>query len=209
MICFGTLLWEPNDQSFPFSRHYTTDWVERLYRSVDRNYGGPFRFVVWTDRLRTYHEPIEQRPLRNPKPNYGDCIQPYEASDEMPLILLGLDSVATGDLTDLVDYAYSGETLALPRDPYRPSRACNGVALIPKGHGWVWNEWEKREGDMERCRAVEHRFIDDLFPGQVVSYRCHVAERGLGDARLVYFHGQDKPGAMPRREAAWLKKHWR
>jgi hypothetical protein len=210
VIIFATLLWAPNDQSFPFSRHYTTDWVERLYRSIDRNYGGDFRFIVWTDKLRTYCEPIEQRPITSPFPTYGDCVEPYAASDEAPMILMGLDTVATGNLEDLVDYAKHATVLALPRDPYNPRQACNGVALIPQGHGFVWNDWiDRREGDMDRCRSVEHVFIDDLFPGQCVHYRTGVAGSGLGDARLVYFSGEDKPGAMPRREAPWLKDHWR
>lgn len=214
MIYFATLFWQANDASFDFSRQYSTEWVERLYRGVARNCRYPFRFIVWTDQLRVYREPIEQRPITNPMPGYADCVQPYEASDEAPMILMGLDSVITGDLTDLVRYAKNAEVLALPRDPYTPHVACNGVALIPQGHAWVWNEWVwgANPDDMERCRSVEHAFIDDLFPGQVVSFKGQARDHGLGDARIVYFHGQEKPHQLVgggRSQVPWIRDHWR
>ena len=208
MIIFATLLWDANDQSFNFSRIYDETWVEKLYHGVDRHYDGEFEFRLWTDRVRALDRgKIVQRKIASPKPVYGDCVQPYEASDEAPMILFGLDTMITGDLTPLVEYAKTAEVLALPRDPYAPHQACNGVALIPQWHGFVWTEWRKREGDMERCRAVEHVFIDDLFPGQVVSWKGHVREHGLGDARIVYFHGSDKPHEL-RRDPI-VREHWR
>jgi hypothetical protein len=49
--------------------------------------------------------------------------------------------------------------------------------------------------------------IDDLFPGQVVSYKGEVKKHGLTDAtRIVYFHGQDKPHELPH--VGWIARHW-
>lgn len=187
---------------------YDETWVEKLYRQIARNLTRPFRFIVWTDRKRAFAEPaIEQRRITNRRPVYRDCVEPYEASDEAPMILMGLDTMVVGNLDGLADYCASGECLALPRDPYRPEQACNGVALIPAGHGFVWTEWDRRGDDMERCRSVEHRFIDDLFPGQVASFKGQIRDRGLGDARIVYFHGEEKPHQLKHLD--WIREHWR
>jgi hypothetical protein len=208
VIIVATLLWDANDRSFPFSRAYDETWAEKLYRQVARNLTRPFRFVVWTDRDRAFAEPaIEQRRITTAKPSYPDCVQPYEASDEAPMILMGLDTMVVGDIDALADYCETGELLALPRDPYHPDRACNGVALIPAGHGFVWNEWNRSTDDMTRCREVEHVLIDDLFPGWVRSYKGAVKLFGLGDARVVYFHGEEKPEQLGR--VSWVREHWR
>lgn len=59
---------------------------------------------------------------------------------------------------------------------------------------------------MEWVRRFAHRFIDDLFPGQVLSYKGAVKRQGLGDARIVYFHGREKPHELPH--VGWIREHW-
>jgi hypothetical protein len=67
--------------------------------------------------------------------------------------------------------------MALPRDPYAPQQACNGVCLIPAGHGYVYEDWDGTN-DMEWMRRQEHVMIDDLFPGQVQSFKGAVRDQG-------------------------------
>jgi hypothetical protein len=55
-------------------------------------------------------------------------------------------------------------------------------------------------------RKWPHRLIDDLCPGEVVSYKAHVRGRGLGKARIVYFHGDPKPPALMHED--WVREHW-
>jgi hypothetical protein len=47
--------------------------------------------------------------------------------------------------------------------------------------------------------------IDDLFPGQVRSYKGHVRQNGLGDTRICYFHGELKPHQI---DEPWIREHW-
>lgn len=204
MITVSTLFWQANHHSKSFSRMYDESWVEKLYRGFARNLTKPFRFVCYTDRDRAFAEPVEVRRLRNPKPSYGDCIQPYEMGE--PMILVGLDTVITGNCDHLPDYCLNADVIALPRDPFHRSRACNGVALVPAGNEHVWTHW-RGENDMDWMRRQEHVFIDDLFPGHVQSFKGDVKAKGLGDTRIVYFHGKEKPGepGMP----AWVAEHWR
>lgn len=203
MIIFATLLWEPNDRSLDTSRCYDETWVERLYRGVARNYVGPFRLVVYTDKLRRFSEPVEARICLPKRPGYSDCIRPYEMGE--PMILMGLDTVIAGPIDHLVNYCLTADTLALPRDPYHPQRACNGVALVPGGMAHI-AETHNGQNDMEWLRTFPHAFIDDLFPGHVVSYKGSVERVGLADARIVYFHGKRKPHEL---SAPWIKEHWR
>lgn len=200
-ITIATLLWRPNDKSYPFSRMYDESWVEKLYRGFHRNLTLPFEFVCFTDIRRSYSEPIDQKFIEG-SIGYHSCTQPYKLGK--PMILVGLDTVVTGNIDHLAEYCLNEDTLALPRDPYRPEIACNGVALVPKNHQDMANN--PGENDMVWVRKFPHKYIDDLFPGQVVSYKGHVKKNGLGDARIVYFHGREKPHEI---EEDWLEDHWK
>jgi hypothetical protein len=58
-------------------------------------------------------------------------------------------------------------------------------------------------------------FIDDLFPGQVLSWRVQV--RGEGhtsqpivyppDLRILYFHGRHKPDSLAEHDR-FIQRHW-
>lgn len=204
VLTVATLFWDSNEKSQTFSRIYDESWVEKLYRGFARNLSAPFRFICYTDRPRSFAEPIGQVQIRSQRPGYADCIQPYEI--EGPMVLVGLDTVVCGDCDGLADYCFDGEVVALPRDPYNPAQACNGVALIPAGWTRIARD-HRGENDMEWVRRFPHRYLDDDFPGQVVSYKGSVEKRGLGDARIVYFHGERKPHQLP--DHPLIREHWR
>jgi hypothetical protein len=203
MLTVATLLWDANDASLPFSRCYDESWVTKLHDGFDRHLRQPFRFVLFTDRARRLPAHIEQVRLKADRPDYSNCIEPYRFG--VAMILVGLDTIVTGNIDHLADYCLTADTIALPRDPYAPQRACNGVALVPEGHQGVWRNW-RGENDMEWMRRQDHVFIDDLFPGHVVSYKGSARDRGLGDARIVYFHGQEKPHQLPH--VPWIEENW-
>lgn len=200
----ATLLWDANRHSLPFSQMYDESWVVKLFAGVQRNLGRKFRFVCFTDKPRDLPLDICQALMEPGEPSYSNCIEPYRLDE--PMMLMGLDTVITGRIDNLADYCMSGDKIALPRDPYAPQRACNGVALVPAGNRKVFDDW-RGENDMEWMRAQPHAFIDDLFPGHVVSFKGAVRDRGLGDARIVYFHGHAKPHQLPN--IAWVAEHWR
>jgi hypothetical protein len=200
-IAVITQFWDATDESFAFSRCYDEAWVEKLYRGFKRNLTIPFRFVCFSEKDRTYSEPIEQRRIIG-KPGYGSCIQTFTL--DCPSIIVGLDTVITGNCDALAEYALSNRTLALPRDPYAPERACNGVCLVPAGHRHI-ADLHEGQNDMDWIRQFPHEFIDDLFPKQVNSYKVHVKEQGLNDTRICYFHGLEKPHEI---DEPWLADHW-
>lgn len=204
MLTIATLLWQPNAASKPFSTMYDTSWVEKLYRGFRRNLSLPFRFICFVDRTYWFGEPdIEQITLRDPKPSYATCIEPYRLG--VPMILVGLDTVVVGNVDHLADYCLSGRLPAFPVDPYHPHQVCNGVGLVPAGWDIIARA-HRGENDMEWVRAFPHERIDRLFPDQVASYKGRVKRRGIGDARIVYFHGQEKPHELPHIQ--FVREHW-
>jgi hypothetical protein len=205
MLTVATCFWDANRHSYPFSRCYDESWVEKLYRGFERNLTVPFRFVCFTDRERVYSEPIEQEPLIADEPDCGSLVEPYRLNE--PMILVGLDTLITGNIDHLAEYALNAETLALTRDPYAPQQACTGVALVPKGHAFVWETYDGNPNDMVHLRKQPHVFIEDMWPGHVRSYKVHVAGRGWLESRIIYFHGRPKMDGIPNED--FVREHWR
>lgn len=205
-LIVATHLWAPNDQSFAFSTMYDESWVEKLYRGIKRNLTRPFEFICWVDREREFSERgiwqkiIETRPI-----SYRACLEPFAM--DRPTIIMGLDTVITGNIDHLADHAMRGGQLAVPRDPFHPHTVCNGVCLVPKGFKHIWDAADESCNDMVHIRKQDGlAVIDDLWPGHVVSYKGHARDNGLGDARIVYFHGADKPHEI---SDPWVSEHWR
>lgn len=170
--------------------------------------------VVFTDRERVFAEPVEQVRLAAKKPTFASCIEPYQL--DVPMILVGLDTIICGNIDHMAQYALDGGELAVPLDPIFTARACNAVALVPAGKkALMFDRW-RNENDMEWVQANPHVLIDDLWPGQVLSWRVQV--RGEGhtsqpvqyppDVRILYFHGAHKPETLAGSDK-FLAKHWR
>lgn len=208
MLHVATCIWEPNKHSLPGSLAYTDEWVDRLYRGFKRNLSLRFKFVLFTDRDdRKFYEPIHVERLSDPEPNYGSFTEPYRLNE--PMILVGLDTVIVGNLDHFWQYCYSGDKIALCRDPYKPEQSINGIALVPAGFRWIWDEWNG-ENDMQWLRQhAEHTtFIDDMWPGHCLSLKAHdVRRKGLQGARVIYFHGRPKMPELGHLD--WMREHWR
>lgn len=205
MLHVVSMLWNTNDHSLPTSRCYDDTWAIKLYNGFARNLTVPFKFVLFTDRDRRLPKHIvQERMISADKPDYGCFTEPYRLNEAM--ILCGLDTVIVRNVDHLARWCLEETEIALPRDPYDHSRSINGVALVPPGHANVYETWHG-ENDMAWMRTFQTRYIDDLWPAQVVSLKAHdVRRKGLQDARIVYFHGRPKPHEL---NLPWLKEHWR
>ena len=202
MLTIATLLWDARPDSLPTSRCYDETWVEKLYRGFARNLTRPFTLAVFTDRPRTFAEPVQQVRLARPEAGYGCCIEPFRLNT--PTIVVGLDTVVTGNCDGLADYCEQAIWPLLPRSPGKPY-ACNGVALVPAGNRRIYDDW-RGENDMEWLRRQRHELIERHYPGQVKSWRLEAKPDGLGDARLVYFHGREKPHELAHEP--FIQEHW-
>jgi hypothetical protein len=204
LLVVASCLWDANKHSQEFSRGYSEIWVDRLYRGFARNLTVPFRFVLFSDRPREFSEPIDQRPLTSTKIDYGCFTEPYKLNE--PMILVGLDTVIVRNIDHFAHYCMTGDKIALPRNPYNAEQSINGVALVPAGHRKVFDDW-RGENDMEWMRKFPWQPIDDLWPGQVVSLKAHrIRDIGLGEARVVYFHGRPKQPELLHLN--WIRDNW-
>lgn len=205
MINIVTMLWDANAQSFDFSRCYDESWVIKLFDGFARNLTRPHRFVLFTDRKRELGDrDVLQIIIDSAPPSYGAFVEPYRL--DAPMILCGLDTIVTGNIDHLADYCLKANLIALPRDPFHSTMVCNGVALVPAGQCKVFEAWSG-ENDMEWMRKQPHKIIDLLFPGHVVSFKGDAKHHGLRDARIVYFHGHEKPHELA--DVEWVGAHWR
>lgn len=206
MLIVSSVFWDHNHKSEHFSRGYSELWVEKLYRGFKRNLTVPFEFHLFTDRVRSYCEPIRQHLFaREGVPDYGHCVEPFKLN--RPMIFVGLDTVILGNIDKQAQWAleHFGE-LALPKHPYEPW-SINGVVLFGGGNPDIYNRWDG-ENDMDWMRSFPHSRIDDLWPGRVVSFKAHVRKKPFPqDARIVYFHGDPKPNELDNEP--WVKLHWR
>lgn len=212
-LMVATVFWQPNDSSLAASCDYDPSWVDKLYRNFKRHLTVPFDFVVWTDKEYTFEEPVEQRRLTDAKPDYASVMQPFE--DGRAMILVGLDTVVTGNIDKFAEYCLTAERMAVPRDPFFPDRVCNCVMLVPQGNQKLWTEWDRtqparepffpEQKDMARIAAFDPQVTDDLWPGEIVSYKGHVMFEGVEGARIVYFHGQPKAHQL---HEDWVLREW-
>lgn len=204
MITIATCFWTANRHSVPSSRCYTPEWVNKLAAGFRRNLTVPHRFVVLTDKPYDFAKGIEQERLSSTEPDWSSMVEPFRI--EGPLIVAGLDTIIRDNIDHLAHWCETATCIALPKSPNKPY-ACNAIALVPAGCTDIHARW-RGENDMEWLRAQEHVLIDALWPEQVVSFKCYVRPHGLGDARVIYFHGDPKPD-MLRRSLAWVREHWR
>ena len=209
MITIACAYWTANRLSKQFSRHYTEADVCALYRGFSKHLSVPFRFICWSEKERDYAEPgIEQRRLSTELPSYGALTQCYELNE--PTIMVGLDTVIVGNCDHIAAYCLGAEKPAVPRDPFKPETVCNGVTLVPGGNDWLWREYQG-QNDMDWIRdswkAGRIVTFDDIFPGQIVSYKRSVKGKELSDdARIVYFHGEWK--MHEQGHVGWIARHW-
>lgn len=208
MLTICACLWDPNEHSQAFSRCYDERWVEKLYRGFRRNLTPQFRFVLFTDRVRKFNEPIEQELLSTNKPTYAALLEPFRLN--VPMIVCGLDTIVTSSVDEYWNFCYTSRQLGLLRDPYKPERSINGITLVPEGFRKVWDDWDGVSSDMETLRKYDSEsvFIDDIWPGSCKSVKFHkLREVGVSpETKIAYFHGRPKPQHIQHLD--WVKTNW-
>lgn len=133
---------------------------------------------------------------------------------EEDIFYIDLDTVIVDDF----DHMLETITLASLRDFYFPGSAASGIMRIPhadKSAIWQKLRLMSREdlasyrGDGELLREiVGFDFLQDQYPGEIVSYKANIADskmtgfnpifsQGSGklppEAKIVCFHGRPRP----------------
>lgn len=194
---------------------YTSKHVKWLMRQLPAGYD----FVCFSDKGI---KGVNVIPLKEQWAGWWSKIElfnPEQCSED--IFFLDLDTVITGDITELL----AENRLSILSDFYHPETTGSAVMRIP--HDAKAAVWEKFIADPERimqeCTVPgkkwgDQGFLDevlsspviwqDAYPGQIISYKQHIACEGMpgwhsvrsvGDghvpvgARIVCFHGNPRP----------------
>ena len=234
-ITIVTTLFDGRNTSVPHTVGvYTTDWVDKLYRGIARNYSGKFDFICLGDQNYKFQEPIKSVRLSESVDEYGwmcmvDMYRPDLCTGRR--FTAGLDTIITGPLDDILNHKTK---IGLCSDPITPELVCNAVTLASPGfceEMWKMYQWKKKDWLRECLLSLEvkdtnkvvkvpsemdvlRRYyndaerLDQTFPLKILSYKMSVQHerRLIETASIVYFHGVPKPHRLNEK---WIEVHWR
>ena len=180
---------------------YRLEHVDRLRKQVERH----LTSVEW---LLLTDVGIGE-PLRHLWPGWWSKMEMFRPDIQGDLLFMDLDSAVVGDLSDMANVG----RLTLMRDVYRPKGLQSSVMYLPEAdRAAVWAKWIAAPAKWMRrfAKGGDQAFLEtlwlwaadrwqDVLPGQVVSFKVDVRDRGVPlDARFVAFHGRPRPW-----EAGW------
>lgn len=183
---------------------YDEEYVYRLQEDVERYLPVKHDFLCLSDvELKCRYWPLDCS-----WPGWWSkmCVfRPWLNGD---VLYFDLDTMIVGDLTDIANV----KRLTAVSDFYRPGRLQSCMMYLPfTSRGVIWKEWMKDPhkhmdtfrgaGDQGFLEKVWGRvdFFQDMLPGQVVSYKVDVVDKGLKEHnRVVCFHGKPRP-----RDVGW------
>lgn len=174
----------------------------------------PFRFQCFTDDETGLDDGIEARTLPGDLIGWDNKIylfKPGLFDDGEQVIFFDLDTVITGRIDSLISYRGDFATL---RDFWRPNGLGPAVMSWKAGINAIWDEFVKagkprlRRGDqewLERYFTTRPDILQDLFPGEFVSYKTHCLPFPPKDAKVVCFHGEPRPHNCIQK---WVQDVW-
>lgn len=190
---------------------YDERWVHALRAGVAEYLKAPHRFVCLSD---VEVPGVETAPLAHDFPGWWAKIELFRPGVfEGPTLYMDLDTLPVGWLLDLTTY---DGPLAMLSDFNRPRLAQSGVMAFRPGPVTeaLWEDWIKRPGDHMSAYRGDGEWLhdhtnpdrlQDLFPGQIVSFKLHARGDAPGGARLVCGHGRPR---FTEQKAGWAHAMW-
>ncbi|MDB4726530.1 hypothetical protein OAF54_03745, partial [bacterium] len=204
---------------------YTPEYVLNLQDAVASHLPAQHQFVCMTEL------PIPGVPcikLDKGWPGWWSKMEMFAPDMEKygRILYIDLDTVITGDISDIA--GYDGDAPAIVRDFIHggPSQSILSYRAEQFDHVWKifsmaperWMEdGDKMRppnfGDQIMMNEVQHPFEfnywQDLLPGQIISYRLDCKKSNVidilpDDARMISFHGRDKPHSR----TGWVREYW-
>jgi hypothetical protein len=195
---------------------YLAEYVNRLFRAVRRNgYAGAFYCL--TDDASGLEPEIIAVPVSPICEGWWHKIYLFSWDHGIAarLLYMDIDMVITGSLDDVL--AYDGD-FATGSQFNRPGQINSTLMSIPPGFGRpIWTTFVRRRSMVMRSFDGDSRFVksingtktsrwQDMFPGQLVSYKKHVRGGPLPEgARFVSFHGKPGPEDV---DDEFVKRCW-
>lgn len=204
---------------------YGSDYVNRLYRMVQRNVQMVgFDFLCFTDDPAGIESCIRTAPLPHQAPGWWPKMGLYKPAIDgvrtPRLLFLDLDVVVAGPLDEILscpsDFAMARDWPAgtwPPGDPRSRFGQTSVVLLRVGAASRIWEQY-RAEGYPMPARSGDQEWINAAFPGSmallperyVQSYKLHeLAGEKPPACSVVMFHGEPKPPYC----GGWVKEAWR
>lgn len=203
------------------------EYVNNLYASTLRNVMGSmfFKFTCFSDATPDgLMDGITVRPLPEGVNGWWNKLYLFK-EDLFPknerIVFLDLDTVITGDITDIISYKgefatlwdfYSGIFEGFDR--YAPA-----IMMWESGFGSdIWQSYEDAGyptdlplGDLSWINqhfskmGYKPDIIQELYPDKIKSYKANRCQNGVnGSTSIVCFHGKPRPHEV----GGWVTTHW-
>jgi hypothetical protein len=209
---------------------WEAEYVNRLFRGVSRQLTPEARFACFAQDMRKITRGIDPElgievlPLLSP--SWLGCLPKLYAFSPTTglkgrVLVFDLDTVIVGSLDDIASYDGPLATRAWFKglSQRKPVWLSGGdlLSFEAGANQMFWDllssdpvaieeETGGRERYVYRNYASQIDYWQDLFPGQVVSYKNDVKRRGLPEnARVVSCHGNPRPHKI---KEEWAKENW-
>jgi hypothetical protein len=192
---------------------YKVEHVVRLHGQWAAHYDKPYRFVCLNDvhDAEITLDEVEYVPLKYDWPRWWAKVEMFSPDMERfgRMFFMDLDNTICGDMSDLA--GYDGTACVTSDFNWLDCPSQSVLNFAPGTMHHLWDtfmqdpaEWMKQGdrripphyGDQILMTKVYGKDIDrwqDLFPGQVVSYKKHCKTGVPENARIIQFHGKPKP----------------
>lgn len=198
------------------------EYVNKLYRATQRNLSLPHRFICLTSNPDGIQKEIECIPLHSP--SWKGCL-PKICMFNPNLGLKGqvfsmdIDIVITGSLDDMCSHTgdFTVRSKFKPGEEYKLDGDIVGFKV---GYGIdnIWKPFKENPKRVEELTGGRERYWyrhavgecdrwQDLFPGQLLSYKRHIRNKPLPkNTRIVSCHGNPRPHQLSHN---WAINNWR
>lgn len=205
---------------------YGPEYVNNLFNAVKKNTTLPFTFYCFTEDAAGIDPQVVIKPLKyNNIESWWNKLYLFSNDIEIEgrIFFLDLDTVITGNIDHML--LVQDEFVVL-RDFYTGlAKGLEGnfhvgsaVMIWTAGkHTHIWESFIKNpqaaikelypHGDQKWVQKMQpsRTYWQDLFPGQVLSFKVHCRDGLPKDARIVCFHG--KP-SIPESYTITTKAQW-
>jgi hypothetical protein len=212
---------------FKWGTKFTAEYVNKLYRAIQRNVTVPYTFTCFTEDPTGIE--CETEPFIMNLPTWWYIIGLFNKDHGFKdkVLYIDLDTV----ITDNIDHILELDTdFAIIRDFYRPQGLQTAFIMWkPEWGYYIWDNLIKdMPKDLTRYGGGTNKFIEinvkdkpvtifqDEFPGEFISYKVHIEKKtkrydspgDLSTSKLICFHGQPRPCEPKIRKLEWIQKHW-
>lgn len=220
---------------------YGPEYVNRLYAGIKRHTTKKFKFYCMTEDGRGIHPDVQIVPLAHADrlDSWWNKISLFGNDLPIPIgqkiFYIDLDTLIVGNIDDLLGHEQT-EIVVLKDFYHGIAKTAGTVAsgLMSWKHRhykYIWQEFMKNPEDAIKRAAphgdqwwieqslLSYKFWQDLYPGQVVSFKIHCLKGLPANARIVCYHGRPSIPESAHQSTrdwkfkiqpqSWVLDHWR